>query len=192
MRQLTPPTQTQPSSRLGFCRDQVVLSSTCCVTLSKKQPPRTRKQDSYLTNHSRDVLSLHQHPPPPFFFPQLYTWRWADSSGEIEAILAVGFVLRSVPTGRPWEGTVRDGRFAQLGEFSSGPRSSESRPNPSNKGTGWGKEAEGDLSKADDVRAAWLLEDVLFSSGGSGMYSHYGFRGEPHPKLPDTPILLKA
>lgn len=29
------------------------------------------------------------------------TWRWANNRGEIEAILVVGFVLCSIPTGRP-------------------------------------------------------------------------------------------
>lgn len=38
----------------------MVLSSTCCVTLGKEQPPGTWKQDSYLTIDSRIAESLHQ------------------------------------------------------------------------------------------------------------------------------------
>lgn len=45
----------------------MVLSSTCCVTLGKEQPPRTWKQDSYLTIDSRIAESLHQ-PLLRFFF----------------------------------------------------------------------------------------------------------------------------
>lgn len=91
----------------------MVLSSTRCVTLGKEQPLTTWKQDVYLTNDSKIAESLHQPSPHTrfgvvfcFFFLGggclgFNTWRWANNRGEIEAILVVGFVLCSIPTGRP-------------------------------------------------------------------------------------------